>query len=130
MMPKLMLHAIKKLEKLEGDGGVGTIVEINFTAGPFKYKTDEIDIENHFCEHTLIEGDLLANKFNSIVFEVKFEASSNGGCIVKITSHNHCKSDVEIKEEEVKGGKEKAAEMFLKPTSPRTPNSTLSAYVG
>ncbi|KAF6141285.1 hypothetical protein GIB67_024369 [Kingdonia uniflora] len=94
-----------------------------------KHRTDEIDIENHFCKHTLIEGDVLADKLDSIVFEAKFEASSDGGCIAKITSHNHCKGDVEIKEEEIKGGKEKAAEMctkLLKPTSSRTLNSMLS----
>ncbi|KAF6141286.1 hypothetical protein GIB67_024370 [Kingdonia uniflora] len=91
-MPKLMPYAIKSVKKLEGDGGVGTVIQINFAAGPFKYEKhrtdDEIDIGSHFSKHTLIEGDLLVDKLDSIVFEVKFEASRNGGCIVKITSHN------------------------------------------
>ncbi|KAF6141276.1 hypothetical protein GIB67_024360 [Kingdonia uniflora] len=114
LMPKLMPRTIKSAEKLQGDGGVGTVIQINFADGPFKYekhRTDEIDIENNFCKHTLFEGGLLADKLDAVVFEVKIEASSNGGCTVKITSHNHCQGDVGIKEEDITVGKEKAAEM-------------------
>ncbi|KAA8548979.1 hypothetical protein F0562_000663 [Nyssa sinensis] len=48
------------------------------------------------------------DKLKSIAYEVKFEASDNGGSICKMTSEYHAAGDVELKEEEIKGGKDRA----------------------
>ncbi|KAL6188528.1 hypothetical protein ACLB2K_039920 [Fragaria x ananassa] len=46
-----------------------------------------------------------------ISYEIKLVASG-GGSIIKSTSHYHTKGEVEIKEEHVKAGKERAAGLF------------------
>ncbi|KAF6141305.1 hypothetical protein GIB67_024389 [Kingdonia uniflora] len=114
LMPKLMPDTIKSVEILEGDGGAGSVVQINFSAGPFKYikhRTDFIDKENFICKYSLIEGELLGDKFECISHEVKLEPTSHGGCIVKMKAHFHCKGDVKINEEEMKAGQEKGEKM-------------------
>jgi hypothetical protein len=71
-----------------------------------KHRIDELDKGNLVCKYTMIEGDPLGDKFESIGYEVKFEAASDGGCICKMTSKYNTKGDFEIKEEDVKEGKE------------------------
>ncbi|KAL6186467.1 hypothetical protein ACLB2K_042587 [Fragaria x ananassa] len=60
----------------------------------------------------IIEGDAIGDKVEKISYEIKLVASPRGGSIIKSTSHYHCKGEVEIKEENVKAGKEKAAGLF------------------
>ncbi|KAF8394615.1 hypothetical protein HHK36_020829 [Tetracentron sinense] len=116
LIPKLMPQGIKSIEFVEGDGGVGSIKQTNFPeGGHFKYlkhKTDALDVENLVCKYTLIEGDVLMDKLDSIAYEVKFEASGHGGCVCKMTSEYHTKAGVEIKEEDIKEGKDKAMGMY------------------
>ncbi|KAK9278230.1 hypothetical protein L1049_027792 [Liquidambar formosana] len=71
-----------------------------------------LDTENLLCKYTLVEGDSLGRKLESIVYKVKFEASSNGGCVCKMTSEYHTKADVELKEDEVKAGKDNAMGLY------------------
>uniref|UniRef100_A0A5B7CAS8 Bet v I/Major latex protein domain-containing protein n=1 Tax=Davidia involucrata TaxID=16924 RepID=A0A5B7CAS8_DAVIN len=116
LIPKLMPQSIKSIEFVQGDGGAGSIKQTNFADGShFKYlkhRIDALDNENYVCKYTLIEGDVLGDKLKSIAYEVKFEASGNGGsCICKMTSEYHAAADVELKEEEIKGGKDKAMAM-------------------
>ncbi|PRQ39306.1 putative START-like domain, Bet v I type allergen [Rosa chinensis] len=59
-----------------------------------------------------VEGDALSDKIEKISYETKLVASSDGGSIIKSTSNYHTKGDVEIKEEHVKAGKEKASHLF------------------
>lgn len=54
----------------------------------------------------MIEGDPLGDKLESIAYEVKFEATSDGGCLCKMTSHYKTNGDFEVQEEQVKEGKE------------------------
>ncbi|KAF6141308.1 hypothetical protein GIB67_024392 [Kingdonia uniflora] len=130
LMPKLMPHTIKSIEKLEGDGGAGTVVQINFSAGPFKYikhRTDEVDVENHFCKYTLIEGDVLGDNLECITHEVKLDTTCNGGCVCKTTSHFHCKDDAVLNAEEMKAGIEKAEEIHKTIETYLTENSEVYA---
>ncbi|KAI3459568.1 hypothetical protein Pfo_016231 [Paulownia fortunei] len=116
VLPKIMPIAIKSIELLQGDGGAGTIRQTNFPDGaPFpyvKHRIDALDTENCVSKYTLIEGAVLGDKLESVYYEVKFEDSSDGGCIVKIMSEYHTKGDAELKEEDIKAGKEQATGFY------------------
>lgn len=78
-----------------------------------KHRIDELDHENLVCKYSMIEGDALGDKLESIDYEAKFEADNdNGGCICKMTSRYNTVGDFEINEEEIKGGKEKAMGIY------------------
>ncbi|XP_015959626.1 pathogenesis-related protein STH-2-like [Arachis duranensis] len=110
LLPKLLPQLIKDVTIIQGDGEAGTIEQVNFAqAIPFKYlkhRIDVVDKENLVCKYTMIEGDPLGEKLESIAYEVNFEANSDGGCICKMTSKYNAIGDAEIKEEEVKEGRE------------------------
>ena len=77
--------------------------------GPFKYlkhRIDEVDLENLVCKYTMIEGGPLGEKLKSIGYEVKFEGSSEGGCVSKMTTKYYTVGDEQVKEEDVKKGRE------------------------
>ncbi|XP_044484298.1 major allergen Pru ar 1-like [Mangifera indica] len=116
LLPKLAPQSFKNIELIEGDGGVGSIKLINFPDGSYykymKHRIDVLDKENFVCKYTLIEGDSLGEKLESVVYEVKFEPSGNGGSICKVASEYHTKGDHEIKEEVFKASQEKAAELY------------------
>ncbi|KAL2530615.1 Major allergen Pru ar 1 [Forsythia ovata] len=122
LIPKIAPQAIKNVEIIEGDGGPGTIKQMNFAEGmllkttfEFKYvkhKIDALDKENMSYSYTLIEGDALMNILESISYEIKIESSSEGGTKGKNISTYNTKPGVEIKEEDIKAGKEKAAGVF------------------
>ena len=77
-----------------------------------KHRIDALDTENLVCKYTLVEGDVIFDRIEKIEYEAKFEASSNGGCICKMTSVYHAKEGVELTEENIKAGKEKAAGLY------------------
>ncbi|KAK3412112.1 major strawberry allergen Fra a 1.05 [Eucalyptus grandis] len=116
LIPKIAPQGIKSIEFIEGDGGVGSIKQTNFAEGGhlkcLKHKIDALDLDNLVCKYTLIEGDVIFDKIESVAYEVKFEASSNGGCICKMSSEYHTKAGVELKEEDIKQGKEKAMGLY------------------
>lgn len=62
--------------------------------------------------YTLIEGDVLMDKIESIAYEIKFEATPDGGCKGTNVTKFHPKAGVEIKEEAVQEGKQKAMAVF------------------
>ncbi|KAK4796806.1 hypothetical protein SAY86_029132 [Trapa natans] len=55
---------------------------------------------------------MLMDVLEKVVYEVKFEAKSDGGCVCKMTSEYHGKGDAEFKEEEIKQGKDKAMGLY------------------
>ncbi|OMO58384.1 hypothetical protein COLO4_34692 [Corchorus olitorius] len=116
LIPKLLPQFIKSVDVIQGDGGAGSIEQVNFTqASHFNYvkhRIDELDKENLVCKYTMIEGDALGDKLTSIAYEVKFEDNGEGGCICKMTSNYHTVGEFEIKEEEIKAGKEKAIGIY------------------
>ncbi|KAA8548706.1 hypothetical protein F0562_000390 [Nyssa sinensis] len=116
LIPKLMPQAIKSIEIIQGDGGAGSIKQINFTGannfGYMKHHIDELNEETHTYKYTLVEGDALTDKFEKISFEVKLEGSSDGGTISKMTSKYYTKGDFVPTDEEIKAGKEKALGMY------------------
>ena len=77
-----------------------------------KHQVEGIDNDNFTYNYSLIEGDALSEKIEKISYETKLVASADGGSIIKNTSKYHTVGDVEIKEEHVKEGKEKASGLF------------------
>ncbi|KAB2625168.1 major allergen Pru ar 1-like [Pyrus ussuriensis x Pyrus communis] len=116
LIPKIAPQAIKSTEIIEGDGGVGTIKKVTFGEGSqygyVKQRINGIDKDNFTYSYSMIEGDTLSDKLEKITYETKLIASPNGGSVIKTTSHYHAKGDVEIKEEHIKAGKEKASGLF------------------
>ncbi|PON88208.1 Bet v I type allergen [Trema orientale] len=116
LIPKIAPQAIKQAEILEGDGGPGTIKKITFGEGSsfsyVKHRVDAVDKDNFTHAYSLIEGDALSDKLEKISYETKLVASPDGGSVIKTVSKYHTVGDVEIKEEHVKEGKEKASHLF------------------
>ncbi|GLU08440.1 hypothetical protein SLE2022_253530 [Rubroshorea leprosula] len=116
LIPKIVPQAIKDVELVEGNGGPGSIKKITFGEGSqFKYvkhKIDGIDKENFTYSYSVIEGDALMNTLEKICYETKFVAAPDGGSICKSSSKYYTIGDIEIKEEDIKAGKEKALGLF------------------
>ncbi|XP_009590430.1 major allergen Pru ar 1-like [Nicotiana tomentosiformis] len=113
LLPKIAPQVFKNIETIQGDGGPGTIKQMNFAEGSeikfVKHRVDAIDKEKMTYAYTLIEGDTLMDKIDSISYEINLESMPDGGCKGKNTSKYNTKPGVEIKEEEIKAGKEMAA---------------------
>ncbi|XWS53563.1 hypothetical protein CRYUN_Cryun10bG0012200 [Craigia yunnanensis] len=75
--------AVQSIEITEGDGGAGSIRQINFAEGSqvkyIKNRINELDENNSSYKYSLIEGDGLMDKLDKITYEVKFEATADGG---------------------------------------------------
>ncbi|CAL8080344.1 unnamed protein product [Prunus armeniaca] len=116
LIPKIAPQSVKSAEIVEGDGGVGTIKKISFGEGSHysyvKHRIDGLDKDNFVYSYSLVEGDALSDKVEKISYEIKLVASADGGSTIKSTSNYHTRGDVEIKEEDVKAGKEKATGLF------------------
>ncbi|XP_022760627.1 major allergen Pru ar 1-like [Durio zibethinus] len=116
LIPKLMPLAVKSIEITEGDGGAGSIRQINFAEGSqvkcMRNRIDELDEKNFSYKYSLIEGDGLMDKLDKITYEAKFEPTADGGSKNKMTSTYYTKGDFVLTEEEIKAGKEKALAMY------------------
>ncbi|XP_062108687.1 major allergen Pru av 1-like [Humulus lupulus] len=116
LIPKIAPQAIKQVKILEGDGGAGTMKKITFGEGStfnyVKHRVESVDQDNLCHSYTLIEGDALTDKLEKISYETKLAASPDGGSIIKTVSSYYTIGDAEIKEENVKEGKEKASQLF------------------
>ncbi|CAI8590161.1 unnamed protein product [Vicia faba] len=110
LLPKLLPQFIKDVNLIQGNGEAGSIEQVNFyDASPFKYlknRIDKIDSDNLECNYTMIEGGPLGDKFESIAYEVKFKAINGGGCLCKMISKYNAIGEFEVKEEEIKEGRE------------------------
>ncbi|XP_068661418.1 major allergen Pru ar 1-like [Aristolochia californica] len=90
IVPKILPEIISSIVVLEGDGGVGTIKQINFTQAmkEFSYvkeRVDAVDPEKCVYKSTVLEGGLMGRKFKSYAFEAKMEARSEGGTKTTLT---------------------------------------------
>ncbi|KAJ9180983.1 hypothetical protein P3X46_009160 [Hevea brasiliensis] len=119
LLPKICPRAIKSVVILEGDGGPGTIKQINFNHGSelshVKERIDAIDKENLTYDYSVIGGDpaLLNKALDKISFQIKVESSPDGGSIFKRSSKSYTIDGAEVNEEEIKAGQEKAMEAFV-----------------
>jgi len=114
--PKLMPQAIKSVEFVQGDclapGNVKVLKYISEGEVKFvKHRVDEVDVEKFYYKYTTTEGDILADNLECIVVEEKVEVKGTG-CVVKMITHFHTKSDAELDDEKLKIGKEKITLTF------------------
>ncbi|OVA12923.1 Bet v I domain [Macleaya cordata] len=116
LMPKIMPHAVKSVDFISGDGGSGSVQQVNFAdGGPVKYVKNRLDSKNKDnleIKYTVIECDAFGDKVECITNEVKFVAAPGGGCICKSKSTYHPKAGVELNEEEIKAGKESSKGVY------------------
>ncbi|KAL8484915.1 hypothetical protein ACS0TY_027279 [Phlomoides rotata] len=116
LLPKLLPQFFKSIDLLKGDGGVGSVEQVNFTeSSQFKYmknRLDELDKEKFMCKYTMIESDALGDKLDSIAYEMIFESSDDGGSVCKMTSEYRTLGGYEVKEEEIKAGKVSAMGIY------------------
>ncbi|KAJ6430512.1 hypothetical protein OIU84_021836 [Salix udensis] len=116
LIPNLLPQFVKSVDLIHGDGGAGSIEQVNFTEGTdikyVKHRIDELDRVNLVCKYTMIEGDPLGDKLESIAYEVRFEVGSDGGCNCKMTSSYIKLGDFTIKEEEIRAGQDKARGIY------------------
>ncbi|ERN03196.1 hypothetical protein AMTR_s00003p00147930 [Amborella trichopoda] len=84
-----------------------------------KGRTDVFDEEKSFFKYTVIEGERLGTRFNSLVYEVKFDEAANGGTEAKMKVDYDTIGDATLSDDEAKQMKEnllylfKAVEAFL-----------------
>ncbi|KAJ9154547.1 hypothetical protein P3X46_027867 [Hevea brasiliensis] len=116
LIPKLMPQVVKSVEFVQGDGGVGSIRQINFQEGHqvkhVKNRIDAIDPENFSYTYSLVDGHGLLDKLETVLYEVQFLPGPDGGSINKMKSTYHTKGDIVLSDEEIKAGKEKALGMY------------------
>ncbi|XP_050373557.1 major allergen Pru ar 1-like [Argentina anserina] len=117
LVPKFMPEALKSIDTIQGDGRAGSIKQINFTEGSHiisvRNRVDEVDDENYVYNYTLIEGDVsVMEKLEFISYEVKFEATPEGGSKNRMVSKYHTKGGIVLNEEDIKAGREKALGMY------------------
>ncbi|KAF7837773.1 major allergen Pru ar 1-like [Senna tora] len=115
LIPNLIPQIVKSIV-VHGDGGPGSIRQINFVQGSeltsLKNRIDEINEESLTFNYTTIEGEILGDKYECIGYEIKFEAKADGGSINKMTIKYYTKGDFEVNEEEIKLGKERAMGIY------------------
>ncbi|KAJ7955164.1 Major allergen Mal d 1 [Quillaja saponaria] len=113
---KVAPQVIQKIEIIEGDGGIGSIRKVTFSDGGktgfFKQINEVIDTENLKFHYSVIEGEVLGDKLEKALHEIKYLASPNGGTIVKTTDKFITKGDAEFSAEEAKIAYEKAVGLF------------------
>nr|GEU57301.1 major allergen Pru ar 1-like [Tanacetum cinerariifolium] len=112
LMSNILPDAIKSIEFIKGDGGAGSIKHINFAGGFVKHQIDKLDDKTFAYKYTLIEGIGISDKIEKVSYDIKFEASSDGGTISKMTMTIYTRGDFEIKEEELKAVKEKVLGLY------------------
>ncbi|XP_043705120.1 major strawberry allergen Fra a 1.06-like [Telopea speciosissima] len=117
LLPKILPDKIKSIQ-IHGDGGVGSIKQINMADdGPFdfiKHRIDEIDEQNFKCKFNLIEGAIIGKKIEKVVDTVQFVPSADGGSTCKATSEFYTIGDYTMSEDEIQMGKDMAIRTFKK----------------
>lgn len=76
------------------------------------HQIDALDSKSFTYSYSVIEGDVLGDLLEKISYDTRIVGGPNGGSILKNTSTYYTKGSHEIKEEEVKAGKEKASGLF------------------
>ncbi|XP_051129899.1 pathogenesis-related protein STH-2-like [Andrographis paniculata] len=116
ILPKACPDAIKSLEVVEGGSLVSGHTVKTIFAGPHmkhaKTKFEHIDPVNYTCKNTWYEGDGLGDKVEKISYDIKFEASDDGGCVVKMKSDYHTKGDYDLTDDEINDFKEQVFGLY------------------
>ncbi|WCJ38625.1 Major strawberry allergen Fra a 1-A [Euphorbia peplus] len=107
-------HVYKRVELVQGDGGVGTLRKVYFGEGilleHMLERVDLIDEENLSYNATILEGNI--EGIEKIVNEMKFEESEDGGTIFKKMSHCYNIGDYKLDQEQLIKSKETSVGVF------------------
>ncbi|PWA86030.1 Bet v I domain-containing protein [Artemisia annua] len=94
-------HFLEKLELVEGDGGVGTVLKLTYKPEygipSYKEKFTKIDDENMVKEVEVVEGGFLDNGFS--LYRVRFEVKVNPKDATGSSSLVRSTIEYELKEE-------------------------------
>ncbi|XVF38790.1 hypothetical protein REPUB_Repub20aG0132200 [Reevesia pubescens] len=107
-MQSRALSYLKEMVELEVSGRLILLKPSQY----LKEKVDGLDKVNFSYSYTVIEGNVLTNKYEKICYEMKFEAAPGGGTIGKRTSKYYSIGASAINEEEIKAGIEAQAGVF------------------
>ncbi|XP_017216798.1 pathogenesis-related protein 2 [Daucus carota subsp. sativus] len=114
ILPKILPDFIKSIE-IEGDGGVGTIKNVTLAAGlkvvSMKQRVDVIDKEALAFTYSVIGGDILLGKLESIVNQFTVVPTGEG-CLLKMTTIYNPIGDEVIPQENIKEAAEESAKLF------------------
>ncbi|KAK4572236.1 hypothetical protein RGQ29_030604 [Quercus rubra] len=97
LVEEVLSNFIEKIEVIEGDGGVGTIIKLIFAPGTgftgCKEKFTKVDNESRVKETEVIEGGFLELGFT--LYRDRFEVIKNGNdsCIIRSTIEYELKED-------------------------------------
>nr|GEY49895.1 S-norcoclaurine synthase 2-like [Tanacetum cinerariifolium] len=94
-------HFLEKLELIEGDGGVGTVLKLTYKPEygipSYKEKFTKIDDENMVKEVEVVEGGFLDNGFS--LYRVRIEVKVNPNDATGLSSLVRSTIEYELKEE-------------------------------
>ncbi|KAF3432412.1 hypothetical protein FNV43_RR27152 [Rhamnella rubrinervis] len=116
ILPKTVPQVVEKVDIISGNGGPGSVYKVHFAAGnPVKYlvhQTDAVDSQNLTYSYTVPEGDVLRDVLDKYCYDIKFEASQDGGSVVKSKITYYTKAGVEISEDQLRIGEDKVAGLY------------------
>ncbi|KXG39554.1 pathogenesis-related protein 1-like [Sorghum bicolor] len=106
LAPKVASHVVASAHPVEGDGGVGSVRQFNFTSFmPFSFmkeRLDFLDVDKCECKNTLVEGGGIGVAIETAASHIKVEPAAGGGSVVKVESTYKLLPGVDEKDEEVK----------------------------
>nr|ADJ53040.1 pathogenesis-related protein 10 [Pinus pinaster] len=119
LFPKVLPELVASVTLIQGDGGVGSIRQINFTPAHkdfsfVKERVDEIDDEKMVLKYTNIEGGVLGKKLSAAKFEVKFVPRKEGGCVASWICNYETLPGAQLEESKAKEIKENSIAMLKK----------------
>nr|AAF60972.2 pathogenesis-related protein PsemI [Pseudotsuga menziesii] len=119
LLPKVLPEIFASVTCHQGDGGVGTIKQLNFTPANkdfsfVKERVDEIDEGKMVYKYTTIEGGSLGKKLSSASFEVKIVPRKEGGCVASWVCNYETLPGAQLEEAKAKEIKENSIGMLKK----------------
>lgn len=91
-------------------------------------KIDALDKDNFSIKYTIYERDGGWGIFEKVVYDIKFVASGDSGCIYKVAAECYLKAGEESKQEFVKDSQEKGTSLYRAVESHLLPNPHLYAW--
>ncbi|KAI5010169.1 hypothetical protein ZWY2020_012306 [Hordeum vulgare] len=92
LVPQLLPHVLSKVELVEGDGGVGTVLLVTFPpAGAseeprsYKEKFNVVDHEKYIKEAEIVEGGFLDLRFRKYLVRFEVVGKEDGRSVIRST---------------------------------------------
>uniref|UniRef100_A0A0D3FZL2 Bet v I/Major latex protein domain-containing protein n=1 Tax=Oryza barthii TaxID=65489 RepID=A0A0D3FZL2_9ORYZ len=85
LLPQLVPEVFSKVELVEGDGGVGSVLHVVFAPEFMKEKFIKIDNENYIKEAEVIEGGFLDQGFKKYVVRIEIIGKTDNSSVLRST---------------------------------------------